>query len=479
MNTNAETEVNEGNQTFNEDLEESHDTRDHKVEDQEQYEKEQAHLHDDADEEYHENDEEEEQNLEDQANATPKDNNPTATHDFAQPRRRRRGRPPLKEKKRGLMISISSEPDLKMKYNQDEVPVDENGNIVDLLNDEYVLPKDLEGETKVNAFGELQGGRNYRVQTFTLPGRNQGKTLYVLGNDMARLLKYKDAYVFFLNYKTTLYKTFITDQEKEYLLAQGVLKPGIKSRTISVTTAKSCFREFGCKIVKHGRPGIDDYYVTTEAYPPADHPVSAKEVAKKFLSNSRGVHSLNSASATPISASSFSPSLTSGNFAPKQRVTPNTSNLMPSDYNARRTVEYFNMISSNMNISLNDKINKENWIFMHAQSCSGYNEDLFYEREKIQFIDNSGVRDPYTNTLHVPLFTQPKKILKKTLSPLTTQDKQKMLKKKIIYETRIKDDNLKLVKTGLSDLPLDLFKGFLDENVCKEIDKQVSYESKN
>ena len=62
---------------------------------------------------------------------------------------------------------------------QAQLPVDEDGNTLDVVDDEIVLPEDPEGELKVDKNGVLQDGREYRVRTFTIFGRDK-KTLHVV-----------------------------------------------------------------------------------------------------------------------------------------------------------------------------------------------------------------------------------------------------------------------------------------------------------
>src|SRR5262249_26815676 len=67
-----------------------------------------------------------------------------------------------------------------------QLPVDEAGNTLNIVNDEVELPEDPEGEEKIDKNGELKGGREYRVRTFTLLGR--GKRLYMLSTEPARCI---------------------------------------------------------------------------------------------------------------------------------------------------------------------------------------------------------------------------------------------------------------------------------------------------
>lgn len=135
-------------------------------------------------------------------------------------------------------------------------PVDEDGNAMNILNDEVELPDDPEGEEKINKDGELQSGREYRVRTFTLLGR--GKRLYMLSTEPARCIGFRDSYLFFQKHKH-LYKIIIEDDEKKDLIERELIPHSYKGRSIGVVTARSVFREFGAKIVIGGKKVVDDY----------------------------------------------------------------------------------------------------------------------------------------------------------------------------------------------------------------------------
>ncbi|EHY53499.1 chromatin structure-remodeling complex subunit RSC7 [Exophiala dermatitidis] len=135
-------------------------------------------------------------------------------------------------------------------------PVDEDGNPMEIVNDEVLLPEDPEGEQKVDKDGHLLGGREYRVRTFTILGR--GERLYMLSTEPARCIGFRDSYLFFQKHRN-LYKIIIDDDEKRDLIDRDLIPHSYKGRAIGVVTARSVFREFGAKIVIGGRKVIDDY----------------------------------------------------------------------------------------------------------------------------------------------------------------------------------------------------------------------------
>lgn len=139
------------------------------------------------------------------------------------------------------------------------VPIDKEGNMMDVVEDEVALPEDPEGETKVDKNGYLQGGRDYRVRVFTILGR--GERLYMLSTEPARCTGFRDSYLFFTKHMQ-LYKIIIDENEKKDLIARDLIPHSYKGRAIGVVTARSVFREFGARIIIGGRKVIDDYYVT-------------------------------------------------------------------------------------------------------------------------------------------------------------------------------------------------------------------------
>lgn len=138
-----------------------------------------------------------------------------------------------------------------------QVPIDKEGNMMDVIDDEVALPEDPEGETKVDKMGNLLGGREYRVRTFTI--LNRGERQYMLSTEPARCIGFRDSYLFFQKHKL-LYKIIIDDDAKRDLIEREIIPHSYKGRAIGVVTARSVFREFGAKIVIGGRKVIDDYH---------------------------------------------------------------------------------------------------------------------------------------------------------------------------------------------------------------------------
>lgn len=137
-------------------------------------------------------------------------------------------------------------------------PIDKEGNMMDIIDDEVALPEDPEGETKVDKMGNLLGGREYRCRTFTVSGR--GDRLYMLSTEPARCVGFRDSYLFFTKHRK-LFKIIIDDDEKRDLIEREIIPHSYKGRAIGICTARSVFREFGALIVVGGKRIIDDYEV--------------------------------------------------------------------------------------------------------------------------------------------------------------------------------------------------------------------------
>ena len=137
-------------------------------------------------------------------------------------------------------------------------PIDKEGNMIDIIDDELHLPEDPEGESKVDKLGYLKGEREYRCRTFTVTGR--GKRLYMLSTEPARCVGFRDSYLFFAKHKR-LYKIITDEDEKRDLIERELIPHSYKGRAIGIVTARSVFREFGARIIVGGKRITDDYEV--------------------------------------------------------------------------------------------------------------------------------------------------------------------------------------------------------------------------
>ncbi|KAK5204728.1 chromatin structure-remodeling complex subunit RSC7 [Exophiala xenobiotica] len=251
-------------------------------------------------------------------------------------------------------------------------PLDADGNPMEIVNDEVELPEDPEGETKVDKSGHLLGGREYRVRTFTILGRED--RLYMLSTEPARCIGFRDSYLFFQKHPH-LYKIIIDDDEKRDLIERDVIPHSYKGRAIGVVTARSVFREFGAKIVIGGKKVTDDYEtqkarergdvedelaVPEDRLPPHGEPYNRNQYVAWH--GASAVYHTNA------------PSL------PNQAV-------KAQDGKRRNKIV----------------VTSDNWMFEHAREASRFNSTLAAGR-----LENlNGVYDIHTNAMHWPSHMQP------------------------------------------------------------------------
>lgn len=116
---------------------------------------------------------------------------------------------------------------------------------------------DSSGEAKISPVGELLGGRVFRIRSFVIPRRSEKHLM--LGTECARVLGYRDSYLFF-SANRTLLKILATQQDKDDLIDLEILPYTHRSRKITLVTAKSIFRQFGARVIEGGRRVRDDYW---------------------------------------------------------------------------------------------------------------------------------------------------------------------------------------------------------------------------
>ncbi|KAK0636558.1 chromatin remodelling complex Rsc7/Swp82 subunit-domain-containing protein [Bombardia bombarda] len=248
--------------------------------------------------------------------------------------------------------------------------IDKDGTVLDIIDDEVDLPKDPEGETKVDSMGNLLGGREYRCRTFTVAGRSE--RLYMLSTEPARCVGFRDSYLFFTKHKK-LYKIIVNEEEKRDMIEREIIPHSYKGRSIGIVTARSVFREFGALIIVGGRRIVDDYEVAKareEGVVEGDlaDPNDAYEADKPY--NKNQYVAWHGASAVYHSA---------GPSIPQQ-------NLKVEHIKKRRVA-----------------VNDVNWQLEHAREASQFNSILTMVRRN----NIHGVYDIHTNSMLYPATTQP------------------------------------------------------------------------
>ncbi|CAK7244994.1 MAG: chromatin structure-remodeling complex subunit RSC7 [Sporothrix thermara] len=271
-------------------------------------------------------------------------------------------------------------------------PIDKDGNLVDIINDELDLPEDPEGETKVDKDGNLKGGREYRCRTFTVAGR--GSRLYMLSTEPARCVGFRDSYLFFTKHRR-LYKVLVGDEEKRDMIEREIIPHSYKGRTIGIVTARSVFREFGALIIVGGRRVIDDYTLANEeegAPPvvegaladPNDHFVPGEPYNKNQYVAWHGASAVYHSASGPALGGS-----TPGGGQGGSHAASAAQNLYKAADAKKRRVA----------------VNDYNWQLEHAREASAFNSILTAARQTTL----AGVYDIHTNIMQYPASMQPQR----------------------------------------------------------------------
>ncbi|KAL8682107.1 MAG: hypothetical protein Q9186_001812 [Xanthomendoza sp. 1 TL-2023] len=270
-----------------------------------------------------------------------------------------------------------------------QVPLDKEGNMANVKDDEIELPEDPEGETMVNKNGVLLGDREYKVRVFTISGK--GDRLYMLSTEPARCIGFRDSYLFFQKHKT-LWKIILTEEAKLDLIQRSLIPHSYKGRAIGVVTARSVFREFGAKIVIGGRKVTDDYQAAAArargdvegelAVPEDKIPVEGDSYDKNRFVAWHGASSVYHSAGPSIP-------LPNGKMmdGKKRKVVVTGSNWMLEHAREARCVAVPSIFDSRL----------------IQGTFSRFNASI----AAIRRINLEGVYDPHTNTLQYPKIMQP------------------------------------------------------------------------
>ncbi|KAI9370186.1 chromatin remodelling complex Rsc7/Swp82 subunit-domain-containing protein [Aspergillus egyptiacus] len=274
-----------------------------------------------------------------------------------------------------------------------QVPIDKEGNMMDVIDDEVALPEDPEGETKVDKNGVLKGDREYRVRTFTILNRSERQ--YMLSTEPARCIGFRDSYLFFQKHKM-LYKIIIDDDAKRDLIEREIIPHSYKGRAIGVVTARSVFREFGAKIIVGGKKVIDDYHaqaarergdvegelaVPEDKLPPPGEPYNRNQYVA-WHGASSVYHT--TTPAVPITGTSKAVD------SKKRKVT----------------------------------VTGDNWMLEHAREAANFNAVLSHTRQQ----NLQGVYDIHTNIIQYPKIMQPSHARWERLPPPDPRTDSKLTK---------------------------------------------------
>ncbi|KAF9274478.1 hypothetical protein BGZ68_000643 [Mortierella alpina] len=216
------------------------------------------------------------------------------------------------------------------------------------------------GEAKITKDGELLGGREYKCRSFKMPTR--GERVYMLSMDPARVLGFRDSYLFFLK-NPQLVRVNTTVEERTWMIEKGMLMANFKSKLIAVVTARSIFKSFGHRIIKKGKNRIDDYYESLAA---EDDPAEDSDDDATSRTDD-GRSQLNGTAEDK-----------QGGFLGKRKHT-----LLQSEESARQVTDL-------------------NWLYESALAVRALNAQLQVLRK-----ENPKFMDPHTNIEQIPASTQP------------------------------------------------------------------------
>ncbi|CAG8668167.1 2657_t:CDS:1, partial [Paraglomus occultum] len=187
------------------------------------------------------------------------------------------------------------------------------------------------------------------VPVFQLPTR--GSTWYMMAMEPAKLLGFRDSYLFFLR-NPSLKRIYATEEEREYLIDRNILSSNFRNRQIALVSARSTFKVFGYKIIKGGKRRRDDYY---------------------------------------------------------EAEVPDGYDDDPSDYDVSESTIPGNGIKRNTNSLASSKahavLDETNWMYQSALAIREFNTQLRLHRR-----DNPKYYDPHTNLEQMPQATQPTRV---------------------------------------------------------------------
>jgi len=160
------------------------------------------------------------------------------------------------------------------------------GTSYKIVDDEIILEDDPRGEAKIDENGCLLGGklfkydpplqpysvlnveissksgRAWKVHTFTSPMRTNPEKLYMLSIDAARCAGFRDSLYFFRR-NPLIHKLSCSQAEKDRLIELGKLSGNLKSRAVTMVSARNVFKVMGATFVQGeivSRSSITIYY---------------------------------------------------------------------------------------------------------------------------------------------------------------------------------------------------------------------------
>ncbi|GAA5844649.1 hypothetical protein JCM11251_002134 [Rhodosporidiobolus azoricus] len=146
-----------------------------------------------------------------------------------------------------------------LKKKEPKTSINIKGTVYQIRDDEIVLPDDPRGEAKIDKDGNLLGGRRWKVHTFTSPLRENKGKVYLLSIDAARCAGFRDSLYFFRR-NPLIHKLTCNQPEKDRLIELGRLSGNLKSRAVTMVSARNVFKVMGATFLQDGKYVFDDYY---------------------------------------------------------------------------------------------------------------------------------------------------------------------------------------------------------------------------
>ncbi|WFC99966.1 chromatin structure-remodeling complex subunit RSC7 [Malassezia yamatoensis] len=306
----------------------------------------------------------------------------------------------------------------------DEQDSGEDGDTLEIDGEEYriaddqlTLSTDPDGDKKIDASGRLQGGRTFRVPTFTLPNCSDPHRLYMMSIDVARALGFRDSAYFFRKHPL-LHKLGVDSQLKEALAEDARIAAQVRMRNATIVTARSVFQLVGARIITKGRMVLDDYYEADArkeghregalvSMPSIEWILRAERRRESDRERDKGRRRPDAATYTTIDPQGESVLTTFGDagHSPFERA---------GQWIQRRQA-----------LQRAD-LTEENWILEYARGVASLNADLAESRrERKTALPNTGVRTPSILSLqdHVAMQEDPEEHLLTDMRPPWEQSK--------------------------------------------------------
>lgn len=294
--------------------------------------------------------------------------------------------------------------------------LDEDGNPISIIDDEVVIEnEDPKGLEKIDANGVLQGGRKFRMKTFTLLGK--GEKQYMVSTEPARLVGFRDSYLLFKTHRS-LFKKVCTHEEKMDLIDRHLIPNSYKGRTVNLVAARSIFREFGAKLIHEGKKVIDDFW-EQRAIDNGDVPGEYADPAESFKAQ--------------FKAGLLGDSSMAGGGSPLA---------------ATALLDYQTDVS---------------WMYQIAVQTKEYNSALIEQRNQSWV---RGVKDVYSGLNFFPVTSQPTKSLLTRVGPSNS----------LVYDINFANPNLRRKVTGLALVPKEIVDDIEDEEIKKAVLEQQQFE---